>query len=121
MTSLRGRLVFFSPPKVIVTSLRQALSRKERKRRRFWGREEKEKKKKKKELRATRARRRDRAEMRPSMFRGQISWSEAESQQIAVRRLLYWLRHPDRELSRLQMILRPHAAWGECRSDPRPR
>ena len=43
---------------------------------------------------------------------GQISWSRAESQQIAVRWLLYCLRHPDRELSRLQMISHLHAQMG---------
>ena len=51
----------------------------------------------------------------------QISWSKAESQQIAVRWLLYWLRHPDRELSRLQMIWHLHAAWGEYLWGPRQR
>ena len=50
----------------------------------------------------------------------QISWSKAESQQFAVRWLLYCLRHPDRELSRLQMISHLHAAWGEYRTGPRP-
>ena len=50
----------------------------------------------------------------------QISWSKAESQQIAVRWLLYWLRHLDREQSRLQLIWHLHAAWGEYRSGPPP-
>lgn len=61
--------------------------------------------------------RRSRPEMSPSNC-GQISWSRDESQRIAVWRLLYRLRHPDRELSRLRMISRPGVARDGCGKDP---
>ena len=56
-----------------------------------------------------------------SSIREQISWSRDESQRIAVWRLLYRLRHPDRELSRLRMISRPDVARDVLGRKPRPR